>query len=221
MTSIEDKVDQYVFHGVLRLKQSLETYIVMHKLIGKECFDQGGIIAKAHQQISEVFIRMIAADIFKCLYDNASGIKLREIRNLCRHSLPDAEKERFDDLIKKMYQLAPPKVYLKVYRNARLAHLDHIEIIDENLKSQFVESDFYKWFLSEINTNGKLEFFGYLEEICFQILKITKGSTEKFLSDLKLIEQSAAIFWAYAIKKVKDNADAENLIKLIAQKRSS
>ncbi len=51
MEELKNKVQQFAFHSVLRLKQCLENYLAMDKLVGKKCFEAGGLLRDSHQQI--------------------------------------------------------------------------------------------------------------------------------------------------------------------------
>ena len=206
------KFEQFAFHGVLRCKQSLENYLAMDKLVGNECFKQDGLLRESHKQIAEVFLRDIAANIFKIIYDQSSKIqyqKLKDQLSNCEH--PD--KQKFDEYIKKINELAPTKDDLENFRNKRLAHLDQLDI-NEDLNSQFIEIGFYKWFLDEVRNHGKLRFMDYMEVFCLYSLSVVKGDSERFRRDCKDIKSKAVIFWAFATKEVKDNSEVDCLLQL-------
>ncbi len=210
MKKLATKVEQFAFHGVLRFKQSLENYLAMDKLVGKDCFEQGGLLSDSHQQIAEVFLRDIALNIYKIFYDQTSKIKYRELKNQISR-LEHPAKQVLSECIEKIDELIPGEDCLKSYRNKRLAHSDVLEI-SEDPNSQFIETDFYQWFLGEVREHGKIRFMDYLEGFCYLALAIVERNSAGFRREHQEIKNKSVIFWAFATKVVKDNNEAEELL---------
>ncbi|QPJ64287.1 MAG: hypothetical protein G3M78_02290 [Candidatus Nitrohelix vancouverensis] len=209
--ALAKKVEQFAFHGFVGFKQSLENYLTMDKLVGKDCHEQEGLLSDSHKQIAEVFIRDIALYIYKIFYDQTSQIKYRELKNRVLE-LENPNKQKLIEYIDKIDELIPSKDCLKSHRDKRLAHLDELEIT-KDLQSQFPEMDFYQWFLCEVREHGKIRFMDYLQAFCYHALAIVERDSSGFMEECQGIKNKSVIFWAFATKVVKDNNEADELLQ--------